>query len=82
GLVETYRRAHPGQGTANVCYALDNAFLELLWVVDLDEALSPAIRRTGLALRSEWKRHGISPFGIAWRLSSADAPQPITTITL
>jgi hypothetical protein len=24
GLVETYRRAHPGQGTANVCFAFDN----------------------------------------------------------
>ncbi|MEO0814134.1 MAG: VOC family protein, partial [Myxococcota bacterium] len=38
GLVETYRRIHPGQGTKNICYAFENAFLELLWVHDEHEA--------------------------------------------
>ncbi|MBK8213640.1 MAG: VOC family protein [Myxococcales bacterium] len=27
GLDETYRRVHPGQGTANVCCAFDDAYL-------------------------------------------------------
>lgn len=28
GFVETYRRRHPGQGTQNVCFCFDNAFVE------------------------------------------------------
>lgn len=67
GLVETYRREHPGQGTANACFAFDNMFIELLWMVDPLEALSPPIVRTGLEPRSRWKTAGTCPFGIAWR---------------
>jgi hypothetical protein len=67
GLVETYRRKHSGQGTANVCFAFENMFVELLWIEDRDEALSPAIVRTGLEARSRWKTAVACPFGIAWR---------------
>jgi Glyoxalase-like domain len=67
GLIETYRREHPGQGTANVCFAFENMFIELLWMVDPLEALSPPIVRTGLEPRSRWKTAGTCPFGIAWR---------------
>lgn len=42
GFTETYRRAHPGQGTANVCFAFDNLYLELLWLTSEAEARSPA----------------------------------------
>jgi Glyoxalase-like domain len=48
GLVETYRREHPGQGTANACFCFDNMFVELLWMVDPTEALSTLIVRTDL----------------------------------
>ncbi len=41
GMVESYRRRHPGQGTANVCFCFDNAFLELLWVTSEAEVTSP-----------------------------------------
>ena len=27
-----YSRAHPGQGTRNLCACLDDVFLELLWL--------------------------------------------------
>jgi hypothetical protein len=67
GLVETYRRQHIGQGTANVCFAFDNLFLELLWMDDPAAALSPAIVRTGLEARARWRSAGTCPFGIAWR---------------
>jgi hypothetical protein len=68
GFSETYERAHPGQGTANVCYAFDNAFVELLWLTDPVEAGSEAIRRTGLLERSRWEtRPGVCRFGIAYR---------------
>lgn len=67
GLRETYRREHPGQGTANVCFAFENGFLELLWITNPAEAASAAILRTGLLARSKWRTDGTCPFGIAWR---------------
>lgn len=67
GLDETYTRAHPGQGTANVCYAFDNAFLELLWVTDAEEAQAPRTRRTRLWERSQWRVRSACPLGVAWR---------------
>lgn len=70
GLVETYRRTHPGQGTTNVCYCFDNLFLELLWVTDSEEASSPLIKRTLLLERSQWVKNGANRFGIAWRGTS------------
>lgn len=67
GFVETYRRMHPGQGTANVCYCFDNLYLELLWVDDPDAVRSAPIARTKLIERSCWRDNGACPFGIAWR---------------
>jgi hypothetical protein len=75
GLRETYRRTHAGQGTSNICYCFDNAFLELLVLEDADDAASPAIVRTGLAQRLRWKQSGACPIGIAWRLG-IDEPSP------
>lgn len=73
GWNETYERAHVGQGTANVCYAFDNAFLELIWLTDEAEARSAAIRRTGLLQRAQWRSLGTCPVGIAYRLTSEEA---------
>ena len=79
GLVETYRRHHPGQGTANVCYGFDNLYLELLWVTDARDVRSPPIRRTGLYERSRWPVDGTCPFGIAWREMPGSAPFDLPT---
>lgn len=76
GLVESFRRRHPGQGTANVCFCSDNAYLELLWIVDAAEAGSSALARCDLIARADWRRSGVSPFGIALRNSAADASLP------
>lgn len=67
GLIETYRRSHPGQGTANICYAFDNLFLELIWVTDVDEVTSESVARTRLYERSRWCENNSCPFGIALR---------------
>ncbi|WP_419904004.1 VOC family protein [Kiloniella sp.] len=67
GFVESYRRDHPGQGTTNICYCFDNAYLELLWVKDEAAARSEVISKTRLAERALWKANGNSPFGIALR---------------
>jgi hypothetical protein len=76
GLRESFRRAHPGQGTGNVCYCFDDAYLELLWVVDPDELASPAVAPTRLAERAAWERTGACPFGIALR---GAGPMPFAT---
>jgi hypothetical protein len=67
GLVETYRREHPGQGTANVCFCFDNMFVELLWMDDPVASLTDPFVRTGLEPRSRWHTAATCPFGIAWR---------------
>lgn len=67
GLTPTYRRRHPGQGTANLCYCFDNAYLELLWVEDQAELASCALSRCGWAERTDWRNSGANPFGIGVR---------------
>jgi hypothetical protein len=67
GLAESYRRVHPGQGTANVCFAFDNAFVELLWVTDRDALVTPEVAPIGLAARADWRRTGACPIGVAVR---------------
>jgi hypothetical protein len=67
GLFVSYRRAHIGQGTANACFVFDNAFLELLWLTDVQDARSPPIARTRLWERSQWQVQGTCPYGLAWR---------------
>lgn len=77
GLRESFRREHPGQGTRNVCYCFDNAYLELLWVEDPVAVQSAAIRPTGLHLRADWRRSGASPFGVGLRRGHGDLPLPV-----
>lgn len=79
GLRGSFRRAHPGQGTANRCYCFDNAYLELLWVTDPAELTAPAVAPTRLAERADWRRTGACPFGIALRTEPAEAPLPFRT---
>jgi len=67
GLRESFRRSHPGQGTANACWCFDNAYLELLWADDGAALAGPAVTRTRLAERARWRGTGASPFGIAVR---------------
>lgn len=67
GMRVSYRRAHPGQGTASACFVFENAFIELLWITAEAEARSSLIARTQLWERSLWRKTDFSPFGIAWR---------------
>jgi hypothetical protein len=67
GLRESFRRRHAGQGTANVCYCFDNAYLELIWEADADELLSPAVAAIGLPARARWRQTGACRLGIALR---------------
>jgi hypothetical protein len=71
GLVPSFRRRHEGQGTANLCYVFDNAYLELLWVEDSTLLSRATFRRTHLWERSRWKSDGNSPFGVCVRAPEA-----------
>ena len=67
GLTESYRRVHPGQGTRNICYCFDNAYLELLWINRDDPVSRDAVKKMQLAERADWRTSGCNPFGFALR---------------
>ena len=71
GLVPSFRRAHPGQGTSNLCYCFDDGYLELLSIDDPGAERDPQVARTGLIARGSGAP-GVCPYGIAWR----DGPEP------
>ena len=53
GFAEGPPNDHPGQGTACRRVFFTNAYLELIWLTDLETARAPSIRRTGLAERAD-----------------------------
>ncbi len=79
GLCEGTRNVHPGQGTANRRIFFHNAMIEFLWVTDVAQASSHAIRRTRLAERCDPTRQDVCPFGICLRTKDgAEHPPPFT----
>jgi len=79
GFKEGRRYTHQGQGTANVCFFFHNAYLELLWLNDVNEIQSPVVRLTGLWEGCCWKQTQACPFGIALRATipgSTELPFP------
>lgn len=69
GLREGSSNRHPGQGTADRRFLFDNAFLELLYLVDRAEARSEITEPTGLYDRLASSAEGVSPVGICFRPS-------------
>ncbi len=67
GLREGSSNAHPGQGTACRRFFFGNAYLELMWVADADQARAPAAAPTRLWDRWSQRRRGASPFGLVLR---------------
>jgi hypothetical protein len=77
GLKEGPANTHPGQGTASRRFLFSNAYLELLWVRDENEARSEGIQRTRLWDRWSLRGQGACPFGIVLRPNGdALAQQP------
>jgi Glyoxalase-like domain len=79
GLTEGSSNTHPGQGTANRRFFFDNAFLELVWVSDADEARSALVAPTRLWER--WAERGgrACPFGLIFRAVNEAADPPFPT---
>lgn len=79
GFREGPSQDHPGQGTASRGVFFENAYLELIWLTDPAEAVSPAIRRTRLGERTA-PGSGACPFGIALRgREGPETPLPFGT---
>ncbi|HZS05256.1 MAG TPA: VOC family protein [Blastocatellia bacterium] len=76
GLTEGTPNTHPGQGTANRRFFFHNAFLELLWVHNPQEAQSEAIRP--LHLWERWSGRGkeTCPFGFIFRPAGQEPGGP------
>ena len=79
GLLDSSGQAHAGQGTANRRFAFANAYLELLWVEDENEARSMAAARTQLWERWQGRTSGLCPFGLAFRPGEDGAEPPFPT---
>ena len=69
GLAEGEPNVHPGQGTACSRFFLANAYLELLWVCDPDEARSEMARPLRLWERWSERSARACPFGVCLRPS-------------
>lgn len=73
GLTEGSSNVHRGQGTANRRFFFENAYLELLWVDNLDAASREPARSTRLWERWLRRHEGACPFGIALRPQDQEA---------
>jgi hypothetical protein len=77
GLTEGTANTHPGQGTASRRFFFQNAYLELFWVTDEDEARGPVAGPTRLWER--WSARGTGaacPFAVILRPSDPAKPEP------
>jgi hypothetical protein len=77
GLREGTANTHPGQGTACRRFFFANAYLELLWVSDPQEAQAASVLPTKLWQRWSQRGQGACPFGIVLRPPVEEVdPQP------
>jgi len=81
GLTEGSPNTHPGQGTSCRRFFFSNAYLELLWISDSQEASSETSAPTRLLERWRGRAEQSSPFGIALRpaRNAATIPLPFET---
>jgi hypothetical protein len=81
GLTEGSSNTHPGQGTASRRFFFQNAYLELLWVSDPEEAQGERARPTRLWERWSKRRSGACPFGVVLRpgAEARDRDPPFAT---
>jgi glyoxalase-like protein len=76
GLTEGTSNIHSGQGTANRRFFFHNAYLELLWVDDVQEAKSKDVLPTRLLERWSGRDQGTCPYGLCFRPGGRIASMP------
>lgn len=75
GLSEGTPNAHPGQGTACRRFFFQNAYLELVWVENQEEARNTAFAKAKLFERSQYYFTDYCPFGLCFRAENlSDKP--------
>ncbi|QHW00082.1 VOC family protein [Spirosoma endbachense] len=67
GLSEGTANLHPGQGTACRRFFFQNAYIELVWVINEDENKNSEIKRANLWERSQYEFTKYCPFGFCFR---------------
>ncbi|QIP15171.1 VOC family protein [Spirosoma aureum] len=67
GLSEGTANVHPGQGTACRRFFFQNAYIELVWVINEDEIKHSEIKRANLWERSQYEFTNYCPFGFCFR---------------
>ncbi|HEY2943875.1 MAG TPA: VOC family protein [Vicinamibacteria bacterium] len=78
GLAEGAPNTHPGQGTACRRFFFDNAYIELVWVSDADEARGELAAPARLWERWSGRGHTACPFALIFR-GDDGAPPPFDT---
>jgi glyoxalase-like protein len=76
GLTEGSPNLHSGQGTANRRFFFHNAYLELLWVHDAQEAKSKLVLPMRLLDRWSGRTRETCPFGLCFRPVGGIASTP------
>lgn len=71
GFTEGAGNSHPGQGTACRRFFFENAYLELLWVENEQEARALSVEPLRLWDRWQGRNGRASPFGVALRPSNS-----------
>jgi hypothetical protein len=80
GLTEGTPNTHPGQGTSNRRFFLENGFLELLWVDRRSEVESEKTRHLHFWDRWSGRNSGSCPFGFIFRPHGPEKkPPPFAT---
>ena len=74
GLTEGTTNVHLGQGTACRRFFFQNAYIELVWVIQEDEIQNPVIKRTNLWERSQYKSTHYCPVGFCFRTQPQSDP--------
>jgi hypothetical protein len=78
GLTPSSRRSHGRLGTSNVFFCFDNIFLEILWIVNPEDAAQSPLGRQ-LMDRVDQRRSGACPFGIGFRTTDRSDSLPFET---
>lgn len=76
GLNEGTPNVHPGQGTACRRFFFHNAYLEIAWITNEEEAKASLFADAKLWERSQSRVTNYCPFGICLRIPKSSSQQP------
>ncbi len=72
GLIGGRQFIHEGQGTRNLCFAFENAYIELVWQHNIVEITDSRVAPTKLYERCNWPSLKANPFGFALQFENSE----------